>query len=97
MVFSCGALHEVTPITKGRRYAFLPFLYGESDAKKSLENDALLRKIGVSYERDQHRLYPEDQPQGSMTAGDGHGNSENKISQKPDEGVPRASDLGEAG
>ena len=29
IVFSCGALHEVTPIRRGRRYAFLPFLYGE--------------------------------------------------------------------
>ncbi len=32
VVFSCGALHQVTPITKGRRYAFVPFLYGEDDA-----------------------------------------------------------------
>ena len=32
IVFSCGALHEVTPIRRGRRYAFLPFLYGEEDA-----------------------------------------------------------------
>src|SRR6202000_2026428 len=29
VVFSCGALHEVTPVTQGRRYAFLAFLYGE--------------------------------------------------------------------
>jgi predicted 2-oxoglutarate/Fe(II)-dependent dioxygenase YbiX len=56
MVFSCGALHEVTRITKGRRYAFLPFLYGEADVKKSMENDALLRTVGVDYGADQHRL-----------------------------------------
>ena len=32
VVFSCGALHQVTPVTRGRRYAFLAFLYGEADA-----------------------------------------------------------------
>jgi predicted 2-oxoglutarate/Fe(II)-dependent dioxygenase YbiX len=58
IVFSCGALHEVTPITKGRRYAFLPFLYGESEVKKSMENNALLQSIGVDYQADQHSLYP---------------------------------------
>jgi predicted 2-oxoglutarate/Fe(II)-dependent dioxygenase YbiX len=28
-VFSCSLLHEATPVTKGARYAFLPFLYDE--------------------------------------------------------------------
>jgi predicted 2-oxoglutarate/Fe(II)-dependent dioxygenase YbiX len=32
-VFSCSLLHEATPVLKGERYAFLPFLYDE-DAKK---------------------------------------------------------------
>lgn len=32
IVFSCGLLHEVTPMTAGRRYATLPFLYGGADA-----------------------------------------------------------------
>jgi predicted 2-oxoglutarate/Fe(II)-dependent dioxygenase YbiX/peroxiredoxin len=59
LVFSCGALHEVTPITKGRRYAFLPFLYGQSDVEKSVENDARLREIGLDYRVDQHNLYAE--------------------------------------
>jgi hypothetical protein len=59
IVFSCGTLHTVTAITKGRRYAFLPFLYGESDVKKSVENDALLEGIGVDYQADQHNLYSE--------------------------------------
>lgn len=26
VVLSCSRLHETTPVTKGRRYAFLPFL-----------------------------------------------------------------------
>jgi peroxiredoxin/predicted 2-oxoglutarate/Fe(II)-dependent dioxygenase YbiX len=29
IVFSCALLHEVTPVTTGKRYAFLPFLYNE--------------------------------------------------------------------
>ena len=56
IVFSCGALHEVTPISRGRRYAFLPFLYGEADAAKCQENDALLRGIGVHYAVAEHSL-----------------------------------------
>nr|WP_296815670.1 2OG-Fe(II) oxygenase [Brevundimonas sp.] len=33
VVFSCSLLHEATPVTKGRRFAFLPFLYDEEAAK----------------------------------------------------------------
>jgi predicted 2-oxoglutarate/Fe(II)-dependent dioxygenase YbiX/peroxiredoxin len=36
VVFSCSLLHEATPVTRGRRYAFLPFLYDEA-AKKIRE------------------------------------------------------------
>ncbi|MCS6959398.1 MAG: 2OG-Fe(II) oxygenase [Pseudanabaenaceae cyanobacterium SKYGB_i_bin29] len=33
VVFSCSILHEATPVTKGVRYATLPFLYDEAAAK----------------------------------------------------------------
>lgn len=33
VVFSCSLLHEATPVTRGRRYATLPFLYDEAGAK----------------------------------------------------------------
>ncbi|WP_340645972.1 2OG-Fe(II) oxygenase [Phenylobacterium sp.] len=33
VVFSCSLLHEATPVTKGKRYAFLPFFYDEVAAK----------------------------------------------------------------
>lgn len=33
VVFSCSLLHEARPVTKGKRYAFLPFLYDEEAAK----------------------------------------------------------------
>jgi predicted 2-oxoglutarate/Fe(II)-dependent dioxygenase YbiX len=32
VVFSCSLLHEATPVTSGRRYAFLPFLYDDAGA-----------------------------------------------------------------
>jgi predicted 2-oxoglutarate/Fe(II)-dependent dioxygenase YbiX len=32
VVFSCSLLHEATPVTRGVRYAFLPFLYDEAGA-----------------------------------------------------------------
>jgi peroxiredoxin len=33
VVFSCSLLHEATPVTRGRRYAFLPFLYDDAAAR----------------------------------------------------------------
>jgi predicted 2-oxoglutarate/Fe(II)-dependent dioxygenase YbiX len=32
-VFCCSLLHEVTPVTKGRRYCFVPFLYDAEGAR----------------------------------------------------------------
>jgi predicted 2-oxoglutarate/Fe(II)-dependent dioxygenase YbiX/peroxiredoxin len=33
VVFSCSLLHEATPVTKGRRFTFLPFLYDDAAAQ----------------------------------------------------------------
>jgi len=33
VIFSCSLLHEATPVTNGRRYAFLPFFYDEVRAR----------------------------------------------------------------
>lgn len=38
VVFSCSLLHEATPVTRGKRYAFLPFLYDEDAARIREEN-----------------------------------------------------------
>lgn len=43
VVFSCSLLHEARPVTKGVRYASLPFLYDEDAAKVRAEN---LRFLG---------------------------------------------------
>lgn len=37
-VFSCSLLHEAMPVTAGRRYAFLPFLYDEAAARVREDN-----------------------------------------------------------
>ena len=58
LVFSCGALHEVTPITRGRRYAFLPFLYNEADAERRLASNANLHDGEALYRGDSDRLVP---------------------------------------
>ncbi len=42
VVFSCSLLHQVTPVTAGRRYAFLPFLYDEAAAALRERNNARL-------------------------------------------------------
>jgi predicted 2-oxoglutarate/Fe(II)-dependent dioxygenase YbiX/peroxiredoxin len=47
VVFSCSLLHEATPVTKGTRYAFLPFLYDEAAAKlREANNPYLDESIG---------------------------------------------------
>jgi peroxiredoxin len=42
VVFSCSLLHMVSRVTKGRRYAFLPFLYDDAAARIRLENNKFL-------------------------------------------------------
>lgn len=38
VIFSCSLLHEATPVTAGRRYAFLPFFYDEAAARQRAAN-----------------------------------------------------------
>jgi predicted 2-oxoglutarate/Fe(II)-dependent dioxygenase YbiX/peroxiredoxin len=46
VVFSCSLLHAVAPVTAGRRYAFLPFLY--DDAAAALRETSNERQTAVS-------------------------------------------------
>lgn len=43
VIFSCGLLHEALPVTRGRRYAFLPFLYDEAGAALRERNRTYVR------------------------------------------------------
>jgi predicted 2-oxoglutarate/Fe(II)-dependent dioxygenase YbiX/peroxiredoxin len=61
LVFSCGALHQVTPVTRGKRYAFLAFMYGEEDVAKREANNARLHVGELQYDSSgRDRLFPEE-------------------------------------
>ncbi len=70
VVFSCGALHQVTPITNGRRYAFLAFLYGEADAALREVNNSRLNDSAAEYVVESDRLFPDDAPARPSAPGD---------------------------
>jgi predicted 2-oxoglutarate/Fe(II)-dependent dioxygenase YbiX/peroxiredoxin len=59
VLFSCGALHQVMPVTRGKRYAFLAFLYGEADAVKREGNNARLHEGEERYDGSWDRLFPD--------------------------------------
>ena len=42
IVFSCSLLHEVRPVVRGKRYAFLPFLYDDAAARIREQNQQFL-------------------------------------------------------
>jgi predicted 2-oxoglutarate/Fe(II)-dependent dioxygenase YbiX/peroxiredoxin len=48
VVFSCSLLHEATPVTRGARYAFLPFFYDE--------DGAALRKANLEHVEPAYRI-----------------------------------------
>ena len=56
IVFSCSLLHEAKPVTKGRRYTFLPFLYDEAGAQIREANSGFLASAPGSY-----RAHPGDE------------------------------------
>jgi peroxiredoxin len=49
VVFSTATLHEVTPVTAGRRFVFVPFLYGEADLATRLADNALLDEASARF------------------------------------------------
>lgn len=59
IVFSCGALHQVMPAVRGRRYAFLAFLYDEADAVRRKANNTRLHDTESPYDGNWDCLFPE--------------------------------------
>ncbi|HEX7888156.1 MAG TPA: 2OG-Fe(II) oxygenase [Ramlibacter sp.] len=49
IVFSCSLLHAVSPVTAGRRFAFLPFLYDDEAAALRERNSSFLLGAGRDY------------------------------------------------
>ncbi|WP_259670844.1 2OG-Fe(II) oxygenase [Rhizobium lentis] len=58
VIFSCSLLHAVSTVTRGRRYAFLPFLYDDAAAKIREANNAFLAEGVGSYTADNHTPAP---------------------------------------
>jgi predicted 2-oxoglutarate/Fe(II)-dependent dioxygenase YbiX len=50
VIFSCSLLHAVSKVTRGRRYAFLPFLYDDAAAKIREANNAFLGDRVTAYQ-----------------------------------------------
>ncbi len=66
IVFSCGALHQVTPVSRGKRYAFLAFLYGEADAALRDANDSKIVQSEFRYSGAMSdRLFPDETERGA--------------------------------
>jgi predicted 2-oxoglutarate/Fe(II)-dependent dioxygenase YbiX/peroxiredoxin len=53
-VFCCSLLHEVTPVTRGTRYTFVPFLYDQEGVRIRRANQALV-DTGASGNRKNRR------------------------------------------
>jgi predicted 2-oxoglutarate/Fe(II)-dependent dioxygenase YbiX len=49
VVFSCSLLHAVSRVTRGRRYAFLPFLYDDAAAQVREANARFLEEGSQGY------------------------------------------------
>jgi predicted 2-oxoglutarate/Fe(II)-dependent dioxygenase YbiX len=48
VVFSCSLLHTVSPVTRGLRYVFLPFLYDDAGAAlREANNRYLSEEVGA--------------------------------------------------
>jgi peroxiredoxin len=64
VVFPCALLHAVSPVTQGRRYAFLPFLYDEEAAKIRESNSQFLAEGGGLYKANQTEgIVPDARPE----------------------------------
>jgi peroxiredoxin/predicted 2-oxoglutarate/Fe(II)-dependent dioxygenase YbiX len=50
VVFSCSLQHEATPVTSGRRYMYLPFLYDEAAVQVLVRNRQYLQGSGAGEE-----------------------------------------------
>lgn len=48
VVFSCSLLHEALPVTRGRRFAFLPFLFDEAAEVVRMQNLKFVDQVSVA-------------------------------------------------
>ena len=60
VIFSCSLLHEALPVTRGTRYAFLPFLYDDAAAR--------LREANLAFVSDELKHYRSGLPADAQAA-----------------------------
>jgi len=65
VIFSCSLLHEAMPVTRGTRYAFLPFFYDEEKARLREQNQVHFADGGSGY-----RAEPSEAPDGPASRED---------------------------
>lgn len=59
LIFSCSLLHEATPVTQGRRFVLLSFLYGDEDAKLRQQTQRqIVRSGSLPPSLGNDRIYP---------------------------------------
>ena len=64
VVFSCDLLHQVAPVTRGHRYAYLPFLYDDAAARIREANNAFLdQSVGEYRAADPEPAKARDKPE----------------------------------
>lgn len=56
IVFSCSLLHRAMPVTRGRRFALLPFLYDEESARLREQNAHFLEGAAANYKVNMDRM-----------------------------------------
>lgn len=61
IIFSCGLLHEATPVTQGERFVLLSFFYGEDGAQIREQN----RRYVPMYDESSEPQAPSSQPEAS--------------------------------
>jgi peroxiredoxin/predicted 2-oxoglutarate/Fe(II)-dependent dioxygenase YbiX len=67
VVFSCSLLHQALPVTKGVRYAFLPFLYDEAAARLREANNSRLGEGVGAYRAVRPPAVDAPQPSSSLS------------------------------
>lgn len=63
VIFSCSLQHEALPVTRGRRYAFLPFFYDEAKAQLRERNQIHFAAGEGSYRADPGAMAAEAEPE----------------------------------
>ncbi len=66
VVFSCSMLHEAMPVTRGVRYAYLPFLYDEAGKRIRDQNSRTIDKRAMALDAQRQPVPVDDLAEGKI-------------------------------